>query len=308
MASTLLSVRATEESHPSFVPATRREILILTIYFLVIVAVADTFNIRLGAEALTLTVVIAAVAISRAAKQFVRDWWFFLLGLLLWRFSGTIAAQSPFPVQLDILITADRVISFGHDPVVLVRNALASPAHLGPLDWITAIAYNLHLPELYIVGYILWRLNREVYLKFVSAVLILLVLGFLTFVVFPTVPPWMASTRYHRIPGVVNGFGRVLNAHPFPLIGEPIFYVWNLRGDAVAAVPSEHSAFPMLEFLAFAQIFPRGAFLLLPWVVFVLFTVVYLGMHWLVDPLVGWAYAIVIFWFVSWFTRRKHPV
>lgn len=286
-------------------PATRREILLLAIYFASVVIVCDLLNIRLGAEYLTLMVVVAAVAISHAGRQFVRDWWVYLVGLLMWRFSGPIAGQSPFPVHLEILIKADRLLTAGHDPVLLIHDAFADPTHLRPLDWFTAIAYNFHLPEVYIAAYFLWRLSRAVYLQFVSAVLILLVLGFITFVLFPTMPPWMASSWFHRIPRIVNGFGRVLHAHPLPLIGEPIFYIWKLKGDPVAAIPSEHAAFPMLEFLALRKLFPRGALLLLPWVLFVPFAVVYLGMHWLIDPLVGWIFAVLIFWFVSRVVGRE---
>jgi membrane-associated phospholipid phosphatase len=132
----------------------------------------------------------------------------------------------------------------------------------------------------------------------VAAVLVLLVLGFITFILFPTVPPWGASTWLHRLPGIYNGFAAVLKAHPLPLEGSPIFYIWHLKGDAVAEIPSEHAAFPMLEYLAFSRIAPRWAGLLLVWVACVAFTVIYLGMHWVIDILAGWLYAVVIFWLV----------
>jgi PAP2 superfamily protein len=284
--------------------ASHREILILALYFSAIIVICDLLNIRLGAEYLTLTVSFAGVVISRAGRQFFRDWWLYLLGLFMWRLSSSVAAASPFPVRLNELIEVDRVLGLGHEPVVLVHQAFINSTRLEPFDWIAGIAYNLHLPETYITAYFLWRLSRPVYWQFASAVLILLVLGFITFIVFPTMPPWMASSWYHRVPGIVNRFGLVMRAHPRPLIGEPIFYIWKLRGDAVAAVPSEHAAFPMLEFLALREIFPRGAFLLVPWVLFVFFVVVYLGMHWTVDVLLGWMYALVIFVFVRWYARR----
>src|SRR2546421_307485 len=100
----------------------------------------------------------------------------------MWRVSSSIAGHSPFPVHLDILINADRFLTLGHDPVLLIHDALADPTRLTPLDWITAVAYNLHLPEAYIAAYFLWRLSRAVYLQFVAAVLILLILGFITFI------------------------------------------------------------------------------------------------------------------------------
>jgi membrane-associated phospholipid phosphatase len=54
----------------------------------------------------------------------------------------------------------------------------------------------------------------------------------------------------------------------------------------------------MLEYLAFSRIAPRWAGLLLVWVACVAFTVIYLGMHWVIDILAGWLYAVVIFWLV----------
>ncbi|GAC1467931.1 MAG: hypothetical protein PVSMB7_15200 [Chloroflexota bacterium] len=283
--------------------ASQPELVVLLIYFSVIVTVTDVLNIRLGIELLTLTVVVAAFGISRAGAHFLRDWWFFLLGLLLWSFSGPIAAESPFPLHMDGLIQADRVLFLGHDPVVLLQHTFLHPGRVEPLHWAMGTIYNLHLAEPYIAGYFLWRLNRLVYLQFVAAVLSLLVLGYITFILLPTVPPWMASTWYHRIPAVYNGFKAVLVSHPLPFHGTPIFYIWHLKGDAVAAVPSEHAAFPVLEYLAFSRVFSRARPLLLLWVAVVLFTVVCLGMHWVIDALIGWAYALAVFWGVRRVSR-----
>ena len=158
--------------------------------------------------------------------------------------------------------------------------------------------YNLHVPEPYIAGYLFWRLNRAVYLQFAAAVLLLLVAGFVAFVVFPAVPPWMASTRFGRLGHVYNGFGAILTQHPLPFHGTPLFYVFHWRGDAVAAFPSEHAAFPVLELLAFSSISRFGRLLSL-WVLWVLFVVVYLGEHWVIDALAGWALAVACYLAVS---------
>ena len=288
--------------------ASRRELTALALYFAGIIALSDATNVRLGVELLTVIVVVAAFSISRLGTSFLRDWWFFLLGLILWNMSGPVAAGSPFPAHLDVLLQLDRALFFGHDPVVVVQHHLARQGHVGPLDVLTAIAYNLHLPEPYIAGYFLWRLDRAIYFQFAAAALILLALGFATFILFPAVPPWMASTNFAKLPGVFNGFGPVLRAHPLPFHGSPIFRLFKLHGDAVAAFPSEHAAFPLLEYLAFSCLYPRTSRLLLLWVGWVLFSVVYLGEHWVTDVLAGWLYALLIFWAVRRFAERELPL
>ncbi|GAC1444943.1 MAG: hypothetical protein NVSMB52_04830 [Chloroflexota bacterium] len=280
--------------------AERKELVCLGLYFGSVVAITDILNVRLGVELLTLVVLAAATFVSKLPVQFLRDWWFLLLGLVLWNLSGPIGHTPHFPLHLDFMMRLDRVLFFGRDPVVIVQRQFAVSGHVNVLDVITAIAYNIHLAEPYFAAYFLWRLSRVVYFHFAAASLILLVVGFITFLVFPAVPPWMASGWYGRIPGVTNRFGPVLHAHPLPFHGTPLFQLFHFSGgDAVAAFPSEHAAFPMLEFLAFSRV--SGKFvsgLLLGWVVWILFSIVYLGEHWVTDALAGYIYALVIFAFV----------
>jgi hypothetical protein len=277
-------------------PAGTTEFVWLGIFFVATVIGTDVLNVRLGIELLTLMIVLAALAISRQFARFCRDWWFFLVGLTLWNLSGPLAALSPEPAHLDFMLNLDRSLFFGHDPVEVVQHHFMVPGRAHTLDWLAAATYNLHLPEPYIAAYFLWRINRAVYFQFAAATLLLLVLGFVTFVLFPAVPPWFASVHLHRIPNVINGFGSVIKQHPLPFHGTPIFYLFKWRGDAVAALPSEHAALPMLELLAFSRV---GLWLvpavLACWVVWVLFVIVYLGEHWVTDALVGWLYAIAVF-------------
>lgn len=283
--------------------AGRLEVTLLLVYFAAVVVLTDVFNVRLGVELLTLCVLLAALLITRRPFDFLRDWWFFLVGLVMWNLSGPIAAQSTFPAHLEFMLNLDRALFFGHDPVRLIQLNLKG-AGVTWLDLTTSVVYNMHLAEPYIAGYILWRLNRALYFQFAACALILLVVGFATFIVFPAVPPWLAAD-YGRLPGVQNLFGIVLRWHPMPFHGTPIFYLVKLTGDPIAAMPSEHAAFPMIELLTFASLGKRYVFGFSAWVVAVLFSVVYLGEHWLTDVLAGWLYAAIIVLFVRWYVHQR---
>jgi membrane-associated phospholipid phosphatase len=63
----------------------------------------------------------------------------------------------------------------------------------------------------------------------------------------------------------------------------------------------------MLELLAFARLRWRYALPFVVWALVVLFTVLYLGEHWLTDVLAGWLYAVVIFAGVTWLCSRPLP-
>jgi hypothetical protein len=335
------STRSAVETNPSsgqWKPATRRELAVLAVYFAAVVGITDALNVRLGVELLVVAVLIPAVLITRAPRLFWHDWWFFLVGLVMWNLSGPIAAESPFSWHLQFMYNLDHALFFGHNPVSVVQSHLQTPGVVSPLDYVCAIGYNLHLPEPFIAGYFLWRLNRSVYMRYAAAVLVLLVVGLVTFILFPAVPPWMAALplvefggQYLKpwiaaplgypgglhaawkhahvyLPGVANGFNLVLHSYPLPFHGTPLFYVFKFRGDSVAAFPSEHAAFPFLELLAFRAATRRFWWALVAWVLFVLFTIVFLGEHWVTDALAGYLYAIVIWGVVTWWTTRSGPI
>jgi hypothetical protein len=174
-------------------PASRGELSAVIAYFVGLVALTDIFNVRLGMEYMTLAILVPPLFITRRPRQFLRDWWSLLVVLFLWSVSGPIAALSPFPSHLQFMMRIDELLGFGHDPVIEIQRHLAAGTHVNALDVLTSITYNLHVPEPYIAAYILWRMNRSMYVVFAASIVVLFVLGFVTFVVFPAAPPWVAS-------------------------------------------------------------------------------------------------------------------
>jgi membrane-associated phospholipid phosphatase len=78
-----------------------------------------------------------------------------------------------------------------------------------------------------------------------------------------------------------------------PYNGTIIFGKLHIGYDQVAAVPSEHAAYPLLIFLFLRRQFGRIAYLALVYIAALLFSITYLGQHYIIDAVIGFAYAIV---------------
>jgi hypothetical protein len=158
-----------------------------------------------------------------------------------------------------------------------------------------------------LVAFILWYWKRSVFLEFMVAFLFLALAGFSTNVLFPTAPPWIAANWWHYMPYVhrilASGIGYFGGGGNYSAL-----YVWlwnNVGWDPVAAVPSEHAAFPFLCFLYLRQAWPRAGWVALPYCAAVWFAIVYLGEHYVADALAGVVYAGIVYALVRYLVRRR---
>ncbi len=122
--------------------------------------------------------------------------------------------------------------------------------------------------------------------------------GYITYVLYPAMPPWMASQTGHLAPTV-----RII-----PLVWDHVglhqaaalFTGGNRFDNNIAAMPSLHAAYPMLICLFFwrdAKAWLRV--LLVCYVLAMAFAVVYGAEHFVIDVFVGWIYAAATFVFGS---------
>lgn len=156
-------------------------------------------------------------------------------------------------------------------------------------DFYFYFLYTLHFVVPIVLGVIIWKKHDKLYWPFVCALLVLSFSAFITYVVFPAAPPWLASdggyiAPIHRISsdiwqamGVTN-FSEVYN---------------NLSPNKVAAVPSLHAAYPLLFVVFAARVFRwRRVWWLAVYPVSVWIGIVYLGEHYVVDAILGALYAL----------------
>lgn len=304
--------------------------LILAVYIAAVAAAFLFFNARLTVEWVGI-VLFGAALLSGRAVLFLRDWGVFLLVLIAWQLVSPLATLFHFPWHLHAMIAADRALFFGHVPALWLQQHLYRPGHLAAWDVLAATMYMLHFLAPLVAGFALWLSDRRVFRQYAVAFVVVAIAGFATYIVYPAVPPWMAGEKLVHIngeylsnhsaqdlqylrslgiahpwqyvrtrgvvylPGVQNIFNAIMSNWYNPYNGTifPFFKVLHMHYDQVGAMPSEHSAYPMLFFLFLRRQFGRAGYLALVYIGLILFAILYLGQHYVADALVGFVYAAI---------------
>lgn len=281
-------------------------------------------NIPLTLEWVSLILAIAA-ALSGRGRLFLRDWGAFILVLFAWQITAPIATELPFPWHVTELIAADRFVFAGQVPAQWLQRHLYHPGVMEPWDIFAAIMYMLHFVTPLIAGFVLWIVNRDLFRKYTVAFVVVAVLGYITWIVYPAAPPWFAGQHlvhtghiYRRaahgavyLPGVQNLFNVFVSHWYNGFNGQLTIGFLHGHVDQIAAMPSEHAAFPMLFFLFLRRQYGRPAYLLLLYLAALTFSVLYLGQHYFIDVIMGFLYAGVAYagvvYLAPFLSRRFFP-
>jgi hypothetical protein len=289
------------------VAATYRRLIpvVLSVYMAAVVVAFMYFNLRLTVEWVAIVLFVAAV-LSGRALLFVRDWGVFILVLLAWQLASGVATQFGFPWHLTELISADRLLFAGTVPVVWLQQHLYHPGVLEPWDVFAAVMYMLHFLAPLLAAFLLWMTNRPLFQRFAIAYVLVMLGGFLTYIFYPAVPPWLAARPlvhlangtyvqaaggHVYLPGVRNLFNVIMGQWYNPYKGTIFFGGLHMHYDPVGAIPSEHVADPVVFFLFLRRQFGRWAYLSLLYIAGILFSITYMGQHYVIDAIVGAVYA-----------------
>lgn len=159
------------------------------------------------------------------------------------------------------------------------------------LDYAGYLAHGLWFGVPFAFGIVIMRYQRERLMEFLTMLNVLVYLCTLSFVFFPVRPPWMDE-----------GIVRVLAVRNADYI--------SLDNNPMAAFPSLHAALPCAVALFYFTRCDRKvrpyAWLVAAYTLWVSFSIVYLGEHWVIDVLGGYAVATVSVWLCV--SPRMHRV
>ena len=237
-------------------------------------------------------------------RRLVQDWLPFFLVLTVYGLLRSYASHTlwgPF-VRPQVWIDT-HVFGLGVDPTVQLQRWLYSPG-LHVWDYLCWCCYMSHFFASFIVAAVLWKTNYGKFRRFVPLFVALTFLGYVTYVLYPAMPPWMASSTHH-LPHTVRIVPVVLD-HLHLHSGAAVLTGGDKFDNNVAAMPSIHAAYPMLICLFFWKgASRRKRVLLFAYPICMAFTLVYTGEHFVIDILMGWLYAAATFSFGSKLLDRR---
>ncbi|RBY90698.1 phosphatase PAP2 family protein [Blastococcus sp. TF02A-26] len=229
----------------------------------------------------------AAGAGLRRMGRLLADWLPLAAVLLAYDASRGLADGLGMPVHVAELADADRWFTGGVLPTVWLQEHVQA-------EWWLALAslvYSSHFVVTPLVLGVLWVRDRRRWGRCARAVVALSVAGLATYVLYPAAPPWLAARE-----GVIPPVERLSSAG-WEVLGLPragaLLDSGQGQVNLVAAVPSLHTAFAVLMcgvlFPLARRWWQRTA--LVAYAVLMPVVLVWGGEHYVVDTLLGGAYA-----------------
>ncbi len=236
------------------------------------------------------------------AKAMLKRFLPFVLLLLVYESFRGLAAQLNSHVNYLWMPAADRWL-FGELPTITLQRWLWHN-HVQWYDFFVYIFYMLHFVLPLGLALLIWKTREKYYWQYMCTYVMLSFAGFLTYLLFPAAPPWMAADK-----GLIPPISRIssdvwaaLGINDFPTLYHRI------APNPVAAVPSLHAAYATLFTIFVTKLFgKKWGVLSLVYPFSIFFGTVYQGEHYAIDAILGIIYAVAAFMLTALLFRRYLP-
>lgn len=214
----------------------------------------------------------------------------FVILLFVYESFRGIADQLNSHVNYSFAPNADKLL-FGDLPTTYLQNWLWH-GHVNWYDFALYIPYMLFFVIPIGLALLVWKTRDSHYWSVVSTYLVLFFSSFLTYLLFPAAPPWMASDGGYigHITRVSSDVWYSLGIRDFPSLYN------HIAANPVAAVPSLHAgAATLLSIFIFKLYGKKWGVLSLLYPFSIYFGVVYQGEHYAIDVILGIIYAFIAY-------------
>ena len=234
------------------------------------------------------------------AKELLKRLLPFVVLLVVYESFRGLAHKLNTHVHFTFMADFDKWL-FGSLPTKSLQNVMWH----GTVQWydfVFYIVYMLHFVMPLGLAILIWKKRDKFYWRFMAAYVALSFMGFMTYLIYPAAPPWMASDKglIEPITRVSSNVWYALGVHDFPSLYNKI------APNPVAAVPSLHAAYAALFAIIIYRLFGKkwGAIAALyPSLMFI--GIVYLGEHYVFDVLLGIIYAVAAYLIANLMLNKK---
>jgi membrane-associated phospholipid phosphatase len=279
-----------------------------TLYLLGTVVAIDRIGLPYSQDWIFIWIVGLLLALSigdgqHTVRRLVKDWLPIIVALLAYDLLRGVADGDLFAIHWSAPVHADKILGFGQVPTIRLQDALYTPGHLHFWDYLAFSFWFSHFFATLMVAVGIWLYRYQWFHRFAACIVLLAALGLVTYVVFPAAPPWLAGDHDY-LPHTFRITHAVVNNLPVPKAGA-LFQSGTDWGNDVAAVPSLHAAYTMLICLfLWPRVNRHWRPLLAAYPIGMGLSLMYLGEHYMIDVLLGWAYAGATVLLVNWGAER----
>jgi hypothetical protein len=232
-----------------------------------------------------------AEATPHSWHRAVVDWFPVALILVAYLVLHELAETLSPGAHVQPQLAFDEFVFGGTAPTVRLQRALWDPGDPHWYDYAAWLVYLSHFVVTFTVAVVLWVRAYPLFRRFRALFLTVTFAGFVTYVVYPAIPPWLASSR-----GDMPHTVRIVRAMWLELGLSDVAAVFGEKSRyafPVGALPSLHAAWPFLLLVFFWPIAGRWRVLLVAYALAMALTLVYTADHFVFDILLGWIYVVV---------------
>jgi len=263
----------------------------MAVYAVASIGLMATRQVGLTSEHVIILMLVGFAVVGRA-RPFVWDWLPFLFVAVMFEDLTGVGAKVAGSVHVIAPIVLEKSLFGGVVWTSWLQEHLDVGTFGSVLGIVLSAEYLFHFAAPLVTGLWLWLRHRDRFGTFVGAYVMVMAAGFIVYLLYPEMPPWLAARNgdlppVHRIVVDVlqklGSFGNIYaGADPEPN----------------AAMPSLHVAVPMV--IACAIVAVRGVRRPLSWLwmlypITLSFGVIYLGEHYVADVVVGLALGVVCY-------------
>jgi len=289
-------------------PRTPRSIA-LTVWAVAFAVFCVTQGLPLDRGTQTVWILLALFAVNlgrpwRTQVRIVVDWLPFVGFLYLYDYTRGFAARLGRPVNVHAAVNFDSWLFHGNIPTAWLQQHFYDPARVHWYDIVVSLVYFSHFFVVWIVAAVLYARSRDEWARWARRLLLLSYAGLVTFIVFPSAPPWYAGET-GVIPNVQRIAQRGWDALDLRIAGDLISKAQGGVND-FAAVPSLHAAFTaMLTVFVWTKLHRTGRILMVVYTLAMALSLIYGGEHYVFDILIGYLYVAAVVLFANWWERRR---